>query len=161
MATIPGPIITFRLNSPDLASATRSAMDQVRAQAKSTSDAIAADWQRMAAEHRAATATEKIGIDGIATARGKIVSVLESEIGLLRSKDALNRQELSSLRAMTRNCRFLTSVLSQMTERFPDLIQKLLLVFSPRLLENILARRNLRFEMGYAHSVRQTRSRFR
>ena len=69
MSSVPGPIISFRINSPELSGAIRPALDQIKREARNTSQQIADDWKRMAAQIRASVTTEASGTKEIAAQR--------------------------------------------------------------------------------------------
>ncbi|MGA8224180.1 MAG: hypothetical protein WB780_21215 [Candidatus Acidiferrales bacterium] len=101
MGSIPGPVIKFRIDGPALSGAVKPAMDQVRAQAKSASDAVAEDWRVAAAKIRASMVTGISDNKEILSSRQQLVSVLNSEIEGLRVRDQLTKSQLSNLKAMT------------------------------------------------------------
>jgi hypothetical protein len=101
MSSVPGPIIRFLIDSPGLSSAVQPAMQQVRDQARATTQAIASDWQRMSAQIRASLLNEVSTTKQIGVARRELVGVLDRELAMLRSKDVLTTKELSTLKAVT------------------------------------------------------------
>lgn len=101
MSSIPGPVIRFLIDSPALSSAVAPAMQQLRDQARATTQAIAADWQRMSAQIRASLLNEVSTTKQIGVARRELVSVLDREMAVLRTKEVLTTKELSTLKAMT------------------------------------------------------------
>lgn len=101
MSSIPGPVIVFRVSQPELQGAINPALQQIRQQAKSVSDGIAADWKRMAAQMRASVSQDAIGTKDLASSRQQLVSVLDKEIAGLRMRNELTRSELTNLKAAT------------------------------------------------------------
>lgn len=96
-----GPVILFRFDVPQSASAAQAVFEPVKKEARQTTAQIADDWKRMSAQIRAAMATESMSTREIAAARRSIVDVLSREISLHRTKAELSNKELSNLKAMT------------------------------------------------------------
>lgn len=105
MGSIVGPIISFRFNAPSAQQAAKQLSNVVgstMAQAsKSSANQFVSDWQAAAAKLRASLSSEKLGLSAITQAREKIISLAQKEMAVLEKKNALTRQELSSLRAAT------------------------------------------------------------
>ena len=101
MSSVPGPIIRFVIDAPGLSAAVQPAMREVREQAHATSQAVAEDWRRMAAQIRASVAQGVMPEKDILAARKQLATELEKEISLLRQRDTLSKSELSSLKAQT------------------------------------------------------------
>ena len=108
MSSIPGPIISFKIDSSAISqinSATQNVASTFRAQMKSATDQTVAEWQRMSAQLRASLSsvgTEEVrSLNSIKNARGEIIRVVSQELSLLQSKDSLTKKELADLKAMT------------------------------------------------------------
>jgi hypothetical protein len=101
MASVPGPIISFRIGGSELSGAVRPALDDIKRQAKVTSTQIADEWRQMAAKIRAETALGSGTEKEITASRRELVSILDREISGLRTRNDLTRQELSNLKAQT------------------------------------------------------------
>lgn len=101
MSSIPGPVVRLIIDAPGITAPLREVMDQVKSQARTTSQTVAEDWRRMAAQIRASIATEAGGVKDITTARQQLVGVLEKDISLLRQRGELNTKELATLKAQT------------------------------------------------------------
>ena len=100
MSSIPGPIISFRVSS-DISGSIRPALDQIKREARNTSQQIADDWKRMAAQIRATTALGTGTEQQIAASRKELVSILDKEIAGLRTRNELTTKELANLKAQT------------------------------------------------------------
>ncbi|MGH9735808.1 MAG: hypothetical protein ACRD8A_14605 [Candidatus Acidiferrales bacterium] len=101
MGSIPGPIITFRIDAPQLAGATQGAFQEVKNQARQTSAQVADDWKRMAAQIRASAAQGVLGAREEADMRSTIVSRLELQIRAMNRLAELNTRQLAQYKAMT------------------------------------------------------------
>jgi hypothetical protein len=101
MASVPGPIISFRIGGSELSGAVRPALDQIKREAKTASTQIADDWKRMTAQLRASVAQGSMPEKEVVTARKELVSILEKEISGLRTRNELTRGQLSNLKAQT------------------------------------------------------------
>ena len=100
MSSIPGPIISFRVSS-DISGSIRPALDQIKREARNTSQQIADDWKRMAAQIRATTALGTGTEQQISASRKELVSILDKEIAGLRTRNELTTKELANLKAQT------------------------------------------------------------
>jgi hypothetical protein len=98
---VPGPVIRFTVDAPGLSQAVAPAMQDVKNQARATSQAIADDWRRMAAQMRAATVQGAMSQRDLNSVHGALVVSLDKEINLLRQRETLTNRELASLKAMT------------------------------------------------------------
>jgi hypothetical protein len=98
---IPGPVIKFQVDAPGLSAAVAPAMQDVRNQARATSQAIADDWRRMAAQMRASVSLGVTSQKDMNVAHAALVTSLDKEINLLRQRDQLSTKELANLKAMT------------------------------------------------------------
>jgi hypothetical protein len=101
MASIPGPIIRFSVDAPQLSGAVQGAMQQIRQQSQQTGQAVAEDWKRYAAQIRASVAQGALGDKEILALRQQTVSILDKEITGLRTRNDLTKQQLANLKAMT------------------------------------------------------------
>jgi hypothetical protein len=101
MGTIPGPIITFRFDQPQLTASIQPAFQQMRDQAKTVSNQIADDWKRMAAQIRASVAQGAMSTAQEADARKNIVSILQRELTLHSDLSNASNKQLANYKAMT------------------------------------------------------------
>src|SRR5579871_6869606 len=103
MASSPigGPVIRFSIDAAGITSPIPEAMNQVRAQAKKTSQDIADDWKRMAAQLRATTALGLAPENGVVAAREQLVQNLRTEVSLLQQRGQLTNKQLTDIKAMT------------------------------------------------------------
>ena len=101
MGSIPAAILRFQIGGPELSGAIRPALDQIKREAKVTSEQIAEDWKRMAAQIRATVATEASGTNEIAAARKDLVNVLGRQLSLHSDLSNATNKELANYKAMT------------------------------------------------------------
>ncbi|MGH9712651.1 MAG: hypothetical protein ACRD5M_05055 [Candidatus Acidiferrales bacterium] len=101
MGSIPGPVIRFRLDQASVSAGIKPAMNEIRAAAKTTSDAVAEDWRRAAAQIRASVSTAAVGDKDILAARTELVATLNKEIEGLRTRESLTKSQLANLKAQT------------------------------------------------------------
>lgn len=101
MSSVPSPIIRFTVDAPGVSAAMQSAMSQVRQQAKTTTQAVADDWRRMAAQIRASAAQGAMSTVEETKLHQGVLAVLDRQISAIRTKNELNTKELASLKAMT------------------------------------------------------------
>lgn len=101
MASIPGPIITFKFDLPQSASAAQGAFEPVKKEARQTTAQIADDWKRMAARIRADAAQGVLTTKQEADARSAVVSRLELQIRAMNRLGELNTKQLAQYKAMT------------------------------------------------------------
>lgn len=102
MGSVPnGPVIVFRVSGDQVSAGINPALDEVRAKAKTTSEQIADDWKRGAAQIRASVAQGVLPEKDIASLRQQQVVSLGKQIDLLRTRAELSNKELANLKAMT------------------------------------------------------------
>ena len=101
MSSIPGPIISFRIGGAELSGAIRPALDQIKREARNTSQQIADDWKKMAAQIRTQTAlgsgTEKELVDS----RKELVGLLQRQLTLQGDLSSASNKQLTNYKAMT------------------------------------------------------------
>jgi hypothetical protein len=101
MGSVPGPVIKFRIDSAAISGAVKPAFDEVRTKAKTTSDAIAAEWKTMTAQVRANIASGFAVEKDVVAQRQQIVATLNKEIEGLRTREQLTKSQLADLKAAT------------------------------------------------------------
>ncbi len=101
MSSIPGPVISFRINSPELSGAIRPALDQIKREAKNASQQIAQDWEVMSAKLRGYVARGLLTDKEVTNERQKIVGLLNTQIALQNAAVEPTRKQLANFKAMT------------------------------------------------------------
>jgi antitoxin component of RelBE/YafQ-DinJ toxin-antitoxin module len=102
MSSVPGPIISFRINSPDLSGAIRPALNQIKNETKATSEQIAKDWQVMTERLRGYTARGLLTDKEVTAERQKIIDLLKTQIALQNAAVEPTNKQLTNFKAMTR-----------------------------------------------------------
>ncbi len=101
MGSIPGPVLSIRIDAASLTSSLSGAMQSVRDQTRQAAAASAEEWKRAAAQIRATVAQGIAGDKEVVAQRQQLVSILNRELDLLRSRNDLTNKQVSSVRAMT------------------------------------------------------------
>jgi hypothetical protein len=102
MSSVPGPIISFRINSPDLSGAIRPALNHIKNETKATSEQIAKDWQVMTERLRGYTARGLLTDKEVTAERQKIIDLLKTQIALQNAAVEPTNKQLANFKAMTR-----------------------------------------------------------
>ena len=100
MSSVPGPIISFRIG-PEFSGAIRPALDQIKREAQATTQQIADDWKRMAAQIRASVATESGGVKEITASRKELIGILRTQLSLQGDLSNASNRQLANYKAMT------------------------------------------------------------
>jgi len=105
VGSISGPIIRFRFDAPSAQQAARQLANTVGSTmakaSKSSASQFVADYQAAAAKLRASLTSEKLGLNQIAQAREKIISLAKQDLALHMKKGQLYKSDLTAIRAAT------------------------------------------------------------
>src|SRR6202047_3303932 len=101
MGSIPGPVLTIKIDSSTLQGSLSGAMQQVRAETQRAAEASVAIWKSGAAKIRAEIAQGIVGDKEVVVQRQNLVKILDSEISGLRTRNDLTVKQLSNLKAAT------------------------------------------------------------
>src|SRR5580704_13732587 len=99
MSSVPGPIISFRINSPDLSGAIRPALNHIKNETKATSEQIAKDWQVMTERLRGYTARGLLTDKEVTAERQKIIDLLKTQIALQNAAVEPTNKQLANFKA--------------------------------------------------------------